>query len=38
MFTQPPRGILRAVILVVGIALPATAGAQVLDTLSNGSV
>ncbi len=33
MFTQPPRGILRAVILVVGIALPATAGAQVLDTL-----
>ena len=33
MFTQPPRGILRAVILVVCLALPATAGAQVLDTL-----
>ena len=30
---QPPRGILRAVILVVGISLPATASAQVLDTL-----
>ena len=33
MFTHPPRCILRAVILVVGIALPATAGAQVLDTI-----
>src|SRR5918993_6101486 len=33
MFMQPRRRILRAVILVAGIALPATAGAQVLDTL-----
>ena len=33
MFTQPSRGILRAAILVAALALPATAGAQVLDTV-----